>query len=623
MKRAITIVLAILLIILSIPENNFFFRTAKADTFGRTEPGTKDYDAKENTLYMSKFTMLDSDMKAKSMSVYIVKSGGGEKIKLYIYDCGDRGQPKDPIAETDAYELDSMTDEWITLDLTSNPVLDANTDYWLGLIVDKEIMISFDDSQGTSCYGDHRFTDPLPSNPRVRSMTGEFAIYCTVESVGPTVTPQPYDGAKWVRLKPKLSVQVNSTEFPINITWYTNASGSWEIIGTNTSITSNGTYSQIADEFNETDTTYWWRVNVSHNASYYTVKTFSLRTAPDKIIIHIYFAGAENVGGGTAFFDANSTFRFVPDDVPEDDDYLNLYTGMDKENGRYINRSHQLNNFIVVKVKVYNPYNITSAYLHLKNLDTGEWDNSTAFTINHSNWKYVFLECNKTVDQRGNYTFEVYVQNENGSEKTVKWYKRNESLQKVIRVVELNCTATDSLDYRIMYYRKHTYASSGERRDTFAHDGSPDGTDHDTGILISELPGDAEERRWCGGFIGYWFDDDVCIEPTQIENVYFHDWWKTDNGIWKNGIGFSKELDPKDVEYYYTVNTSDAVSNVSGYHLTTFKLNLTDPIEVDTNSIYNIFIGTPEIKIPDMITNRSILSFVIFNIPDNNTLQNM
>jgi len=626
-KRAITIVLAILLIILSIPENNFFFRTAKADTFGRTEPGPKDYEAGSDTLYMSKFTMLDSDMKAKSMSIYIVKCGGGEKIKLYIYDCNDRGEPKDPIAETDAHELDSMTNEWITLDLTSNPTLSANTDYWLGFIVDKGIVVSFDDSQGSSCYGEHRFTDPLPSNPRVSSMTGEFAIYCTVESAGPNVSnPQPYDGAKWVRLKPKLSIQVNSTEFPINITWYTNASGSWQVIGTNTSITSNGTYSQIADEFNETDTTYWWKVNVSHNSSYYTEKIYSLKTAPDKIIIHIYFAGAENVGGGTAWFDANYSVTVPSDAPPEDDDYKNLYVGTDKENGRYINRSHQLNNFIVVKVKVYNPYNITSAYLHLKNLDTGEWDNSTAFTIDHSNWKYVFLECNKTVNQRGNYTFEVYVQNENGSEKTVKWYKKNETFQKVIRVVELNCTATDDIDYRIMYYRKYpfTYSTSGDRKDTLPHDGGPDGTTHDTGRLVSELPGDAGEKLWCVAYIGYWFEDEVCIEPTQIENVYFHDWWRTDDNVWKNGIGFSKrELTYADVEYYYSATDSDAVSNVSNYHLTTCKLTFTNPIEVDTNSIYNIFIGTPELDEPTLFTNRSILSFVIFNIPDNNTLQNM
>jgi len=39
-KRAITIVLAILLIILSIPENNFFFRTASGDDTGYHSPGT-------------------------------------------------------------------------------------------------------------------------------------------------------------------------------------------------------------------------------------------------------------------------------------------------------------------------------------------------------------------------------------------------------------------------------------------------------------------------------------------------------------------------------------------------------------------------------------------------------
>jgi len=458
----------------------------------------------------------------------------------------------------------------------------------------------------------------------------EVTVYYSIGGEGIIVTnAQPYDGAKWVRLYPRLSIQVNSTEFPVNIAWYTNASGSWQIFATNNSVMSNGTYSQIAP-FSQPDTIYYWKVNVSNPTTYFETNPFSLQTAPDDLLVHIYFAGADNVGGGTAYFDANYTAARVPSDTPStDSEYSNYNTSINGELGRYINGSHQINNYIVVRAKVYSPYDIVSAYLHLKNCDTGEWDNSTAFTIDNSNWRYTYIECNKTVSQRGNYTFEIYVRNGNGVEKTVKWLKRDENDQKVIRQVELGCTPSDDLNYRIMYYREYPFSTYALNKvDVLPHDGGTNGTVDDTGRLVSELPGNAVEERHCGAFVGFWFEDDICISPTQIQNVYFHDWWKTSDGIWKNGIGFSKNmLLCSDVQQWYTTTTSDAVStityNLYTYYLTSKKIELNNPIDIDTNSIYNIFIGTPSLSNPQLITNRSFTSFVIFNLPDNSTLQNM
>lgn len=631
--KKLTFLVVILLLITILP-NNIFFMVTKADTFGRTEPA-REYEAQENMMYMSKFTMVSTSLEAISMSIYIHKCGR-ENIRLFIYDCDDKGEPGVPLAETGIQNLGGTTEEWVTFNLQNHPVLEANQDYWLGFIVDGVILASFDEREGTSRYSELHFDEPLPEHPRVEFMDGEFAIYCTVgTSNKPTISnPQPYDGAVWVRLQPKLSVQINSTVFPVDITWYTNASGTWQVFATNSSVTSNGTYSQVATSFNQLDTTYWWKVNVSHNSTCYTeTDAFSLHTAPDEMQIQIYFAGADNVGGGTAYFDANYTSSRIPPDAPaEDSDYKNIYNYMDAENGRYVHSSHQINNYIVVKAKVFSAYDVTSAYLHLKNLNTGTWDNSTPFTVDNSNWKYIFLECNKTVSQRGNYTFEIYVQNENGDTKTFRWYKRDNNNNKIIRKVELGCTPTDNIEYRIMYYRKYPFSYATVKPDILPHDGGSDGSIYDTGRLISSMPTDVVEERHCAGYVGFWFEDDVCIEPTQIQNVYLHDWWKTDYGYWENGIGFSKRiLTYTDVIQTYSATTSDAVSSInyigSTYYLTAHKIELNNPINVDTNSIYNIFIGTPDIysqgRNPSLITNRSFTSFVIFNIPDNATLQTM
>jgi len=59
----------------------------------------------------------------------------------------------------------------------------------------------------------------------------------------------------------------------MNITFRTNASGSWQNIGNNESIY-NGTYSQTPSNMDSYETTYFWSVNVSDgilwtNATYY------------------------------------------------------------------------------------------------------------------------------------------------------------------------------------------------------------------------------------------------------------------------------------------------------------------------------------------------------------------
>ena len=48
----------------------------------------------------------------------------------------------------------------------------------------------------------------------------------------------------------------------MNITFYTNATGNWQIIGSNTSV-GNGTYKQQSTDMNIYSTTYYWSVNVS------------------------------------------------------------------------------------------------------------------------------------------------------------------------------------------------------------------------------------------------------------------------------------------------------------------------------------------------------------------------
>lgn len=86
--------------------------------------------------------------------------------------------------------------------------------------------------------------------------------------------PSPNNGATGQTLNPPLWITVNDTnQSALNVTFRTNASGSWATIGTNTSVT-NGSYLQQPSVMSYPGITYYWSVNVTDgflwkNASYY------------------------------------------------------------------------------------------------------------------------------------------------------------------------------------------------------------------------------------------------------------------------------------------------------------------------------------------------------------------
>jgi len=87
----------------------------------------------------------------------------------------------------------------------------------------------------------------------------------------------PTNESTGIDMYPLLNVTVTDPQQPmVNVTWSTNAS-SWT--QTNSSVLSGTTISQRATFANESNTTYWWSVNVSNAGGYYTNQTFHFTTA--------------------------------------------------------------------------------------------------------------------------------------------------------------------------------------------------------------------------------------------------------------------------------------------------------------------------------------------------------
>jgi len=128
------------------------------------------------------------------------------------------------------------------------------------------------------------------------------------ENYAPVLSsPDPSDGGISDSLNPILSITVNDGNGDeMDVTFRTNASGSWEDIDTNSSVY-NGTYSQTPSDMDSYSTPYWWSVNCTDGESW-TNATYSFTTPT---ILSLYFNAGDNIitwaRDSTSMFDGQTT----------------------------------------------------------------------------------------------------------------------------------------------------------------------------------------------------------------------------------------------------------------------------------------------------------------------------
>ena len=132
-------------------------------------------------------------------------------------------------------------------------------------------------------------------------------------------------------------------------------------------------------------------------------------------------------------------------------------------------------------------------------------------------------------------------------------------------------------------------------------------------------------------YVGYWFDETVTPTEFYVNNIYQHVWWYSNNdqmtfAYGKYDGGFYRD---QNWGQYYATNSANGHSSVSYggrlYNLEAALMNISSPFLFTDNDIYELFIEhyTPkeDPQNPWVINNRSIMSFIILNVPDNTTLQ--
>ena len=394
-------------------------------------------------------------------------------------------------------------------------------------------------------------------------------------------------------------------------------------------------------------TTYTWYVNATDSlgSGQYTRKwyTFTTRdvdhTPPSTPIVN--FAGNPGDSGGP---------KWRPDgeSVPV-------------ANGYYTPRSQQQEDWIFINATCVDETSLSHVYLQWYNSSSG-WTNDT-YELTHTTGNYYVINTSGIIaTQAGHdYSFDITAVDGGNNRATFSWKKEDEYNIVKRYYVQLHHTANDNISYS-PYYLVSTQAQNPDApildtrcADAYYHAQATDGTENDVGYMSSILPSNVMHEKWCDGFTAYWFNDNVTIPPTQLKNVYFHE-WLSHNPVKKGanepsdmwfGTSFTRDYvapDTPGADYKTHMMTNNNVSKIyydsqgSGtwhggndtFLLYTGRVDLTTPYSLTDNNVYQIdwscFIGNvywswSKSAYPITICNRSILSYVIFNLPSNSTLQ--
>lgn len=284
---------------------------------------------------------------------------------------------------------------------------------------------------------------------------------------------------------------------------------------------------------------------------------------------------------------------------------------------------------------------VDEVWLHWKN--EGSWVNDS-FQFVHSGGNYwEFNTSGNIATAEGyKYSFDIKATDVVGNANITGWNKTGIGGLITRRYVQLHCTPID-VSYTPYYFYNATYLPTdrnnyydgGVKRDRLHHDQGPDGSTTDTGYLLNDLPNNDLSLRYCSCFVGYWFDASICMRSDTIRNIYYHFWWQTMiDALGAVGYGKSRGEFLASFDQWYDTDVRNSKSNISislgpfyTFYLEARLLTLSNPPSIGDNDMYEIAIkmstGLAEMYNPTVASNRSFPSFVLFNVPDNATLQGL
>ena len=235
--------------------------------------------------------------------------------------------------------------------------------------------------------------------------------------------------------------------------------------------------------------------------------------------------------------------------------------------GYYTNDSRQQEDWMYINLTVSDDDGIDHVWLQWLNETT--WTNYT-YEFMNTGGDYWELNTSGLIPTRQGckYSFDVLVNDTVGTVALASWNKIGIGGTATRRYVQLNCNPV-SIEYTPFYFFTAEYSAADKNKhDRLHHDQGPDGSLTDTGYLLSDEPDSRVHEIYCGYFIGYWFDESICVAADELSNMYYHFWWNCSEGL--DTVGFTKTREYFQnfiAHQYYSTDANNAHSNLSLIHI--------------------------------------------------------
>jgi len=312
--------------------------------------------------------------------------------------------------------------------------------------------------------------------------------------------------------------------------------------------------------------------------------------------------------------------------------------GTDTTNRMYRNGTLNYENWMYVNATITDDNGVNYTCFEWKN--SSVWQNHTMTHQTGTDFYYINMTDQP---QYQSYTFNIYANDTmNNWTKYVWKYYDYESVwgteEAWRKYVGLNYQTSMNLTYSLVQFFSYSYNWDQTEDRVFPHEQPTDGTVNDTGILKRQFQTE-NYTIWCGGYIGYFFDENVAINENFIlKDIYLHVWWSTTNPSSNTPFDVCKFQDSYvNLLHHFPYSTINFSSDTSvaeynftfGYHdiyyLAVRYWNITDITFTDNDIDLLSFLLYGTDQFPSIVSSSTpyLLSFMIFNLPSNATLQTM
>ncbi|MFO7966072.1 MAG: hypothetical protein R6U44_00540 [Archaeoglobaceae archaeon] len=268
----------------------------------------------------------------------------------------------------------------------------------------------------------------------------------------------------------------------------------------------------------------------------------------------------------------------------------------------------------------------TSAWVEFKN--QSGWYNHSMTNLRSDIWT-VTIEDNP---EWMGYTFNIHAEDSNEGTARKKWlyydYEDSWGVEEDYRKYIGLGANQQNFSYEQFYQHDVIYRSEQINSRVLKQEQPTDGTVHDTDLMFYRQSSGPQET-WCDLFVAMFLGESLKVDNVVIDNIYVHTWWNTTDGELE--VNWYKEKDPQISGYAYDSYTTDTNSskhtaNLSSDGFTHEHYNLeAKKWDVSSHAFEDNEINLLRLKfsgaLPSIISTDSYRSFVIFNLPDNSTLQ--